>query len=249
MLWLEREELTDCAMQNKYDALGGTTAALSLVSHSSKVVRLSAIRLLLALLQGCNRSVQRTIAGYFASPTRQESVFQCIKGILHGAFSALRDIKRSMKAQKTQGHLPLLSRKASIVVSVREVGETFRKSRSEEESLDDADGIGRQSAVMFALVLLQFMCEGQYTPLQDLVGQHSSPHGGGDLLKLMIDLFCTAQLLLSDALSACNSNSHHLLGLCVQLVETISESCQGPHRQNLEQLLFPPSLCSLPPSC
>lgn len=52
-------------VQDKFDAMGCTTAALRLISHEDKGVQANASALLATLLQGCNRRVQATILSYF----------------------------------------------------------------------------------------------------------------------------------------------------------------------------------------
>ncbi|KXZ52374.1 hypothetical protein GPECTOR_9g418 [Gonium pectorale] len=73
--------------QSKFDKLGATRAAVSLLAHPRAEVQLEALQLLRALLQGGNRSVQSTLYDILKDGSRlADSVFENI----HSAFERCR---------------------------------------------------------------------------------------------------------------------------------------------------------------
>lgn len=95
-------------------------------------------------------------------------------------------------------------------------------------------GFERQSLVMFVLRMIQLLCEGQYTPMQDLIANQPEHAASYDLLGKCVELVEAAQPLLSDSLAL---NDGHLSILTMQCVETLSEAVQGPNRSNSRSLL------------
>jgi hypothetical protein len=107
-------------------------------------------------------------------------------------------------------------------------------NESWRESDNVIQGFERQSLVMFVLRMLQLLCEGQYTPMQDLIANQPEHAASYDLLGKCVELVEAAQPLLSDSLAL---NDGHLSILTMQCVETLSEAVQGPNRSNSRSLL------------
>lgn len=145
--------------------MGATAAALTLMSHPLKSVQINAARLLLTLLQGCNRDVQRTAYKHLRSH-HDTLFFQHMRGAIDAAIDALKDFKKSLHRMK-QKHAANVQNSAGGAVYVSEASSGGSAGIGDE--LETFSGFGRQSYVLLALRLIQLMCEGQYAPMQDLV--------------------------------------------------------------------------------
>ena len=202
-------------VQCKYDAMGATEAALMLSAHSSLEVRTSAIRLLLTLLQTGNDVVQQAVHDYFVT-TKDTRFFKSAHDTMSACIVSLKDFKKSLKAMKKRDQ-----KDNDGAVLLDGVNPMSLKKESEE--------FGRKSEVMLTLRLLQLMCEGQYKPMQDMMLKQPVDTASFDMLRKCVDLVELIQPLLNDSLSFGTGN---LTVLFMQLVETISETVQGPHHQN-----------------
>lgn len=204
-------------VQNKYDAMGATEAALRLSAHSSPDVRTSAIRLLLTLLQTGNEVVQQAVYDYFVT-TKDTRFFKSAHDTLGSCMENLKDFKKNLKRLKKNDH-----------------SDDMDGGRSHPSVImAECAAFGRKSEVMITLRLIQLMCEGQYRPMQDMMFKQPVDTASFDLLRKCIDLVETLHPLLNESLSF---NMGDLTVLVMQVVETISETVQGPNFQNQKYIL------------
>ena len=207
-------------VQNKFNTIGCTTAAVRLIGHRSKSVQVQAMGLLLVLLQGSNRVVQDTLARALKSP-KNNAFLVTISDVLDSTIQSFKDYKRKVrpKAKGTSNNAFDISTKDSL---------TALKSR------EDLTGIGRTSRVMLTLRLLQLMCARQFAPLQDVMRLHANKTSG-NTLKQMLTLFSSTQALMNEMPQHVDRSPLFLLSL--QLLDTITECLMGPNIRIQKEIL------------
>mmetsp|Transcript_17701 Transcript_17701/g.40030 ORF Transcript_17701/g.40030 Transcript_17701/m.40030 type:complete len:1724 (-) Transcript_17701:23-5194(-) len=208
-------------MQNKFDAMGCTVAALKLFSHKSKRIQTEAVRLLMVLLQGKNLRVQNTVST-FLTKNKSNLFFSRVLKILDSTIRSMEYLKRNSVSNKVK--------RMKIVDQLEATG-----AHTPHETDIIESEYGKSSLAVLVLRLLQLMCEGQCKAIQDLISSQPGMFKSYDILKRCFDLFEVVQPLLPAALSS--NDSHGLIILCLQLVETITEAVQGPNTKNLAVLL------------
>ena len=169
-------------IQNKFDELGCTAAAMRLTCHSNKKVQTEALRLLLALLQGPNAAVQKSA---LASLTSGRSATRCVGlGACHcprGAQIALYLIRwchfragfqadiwfgacsELLRAAIGKLHKAHKKSKENKVAKESGGGDAWQEGGSQsglDAVTDDEDEtLGRRGRVMMVLRLLELLCK------------------------------------------------------------------------------------------
>lgn len=163
------------------------------------------------------------VAAYFKS-TKDTRFFKTAFETLTAALDTLKDYKKSIKSLK----------QASTLQASLRMADPGRVQVDQKVFMEVSSELGRQSQVMLTLRLMQLMCEGQFQPLQDMMTKQPVDTASFDLLRKCIDFIETIQVLLFDSLAF---NTGSLAILCMQVVETISETVQGPNLHNQKYLL------------
>lgn len=206
-------------VQDRIDAMGATEAALRLLSNHNKMVQLSAVALLASLLQGTNRRVQRTIRSYTIKH-KNGVLFKVMSEAVDTALEGLKEHRRYLK----------LASRSDTKGTVRSGFST----RTDGEELGKALGFGKSSMIMLTLRLIQLMCKGQYTSLQNMMLEQNRTGNSFNVVQRLVDLFEALQPLIS--LSLAHDNGDIAL-LAIQLLDTLKELLMGPNEKNQRYVL------------
>jgi hypothetical protein len=212
-------------VQDKYDAMGCTSAALRLVSHKDKDVQSNSCALLITLLQGCNRRVQGTILNYFYQAKENDvDFYRSIRDVIAESMDSLKNFKKTIKGIRNS-KWPASS-KGKGVNDVFE-GVSLERKFGYTEGPSRADGkFSRDSRIMQVLRLIQLMCKRSFKPLQNRLLRQQQGRSSINIVKALVDLIEMLQPMLLDSLWL---NDGDLIILAIQIADAISEIVQvGP---------------------
>jgi len=211
-------------VQDKYDAMGCTSAALRLVSHKDKDVQSNACSLLITLLQGCNRRVQGTILNYFYQAKENDVEFyRSIRDVIAESMDSLKNFKKTIKGIRNSKQKWTASSKGRGVNEVFE-GVSLERQFGYSEGSNSNDGrFSRDSRIMQVLRLLQLMCKRSFKPLQNRLLRQQQGRSSINIVKALVDLNEMLQPMLLDSLWL---NDGDLIMLAIQIADAISEIVQ-----------------------
>eukprot|EP00164_Ancoracysta_twista_P002592 GFYU01003448.1.p1 GENE.GFYU01003448.1~~GFYU01003448.1.p1 ORF type:complete len:1282 (-),score=390.67 GFYU01003448.1:91-3936(-) len=219
-------------VQNKYNTLGASVMALSLIDNDDHATKLAALRMANTMLENGNTNVQQTIYSYFVAD-KQSRLFVSLKNIIQQALDDVKEFKRLMKSkrQETEIHQSLVQARTMKGQSLKE-----QQSKEYASSVEDKLNIADISVMSETLKLLQNLCEGHHSHLQNLLREQSyNMHGSVDLFRELTEILRQLQPLLLDTLNSCDPT---IVNLAIDLLSVLSEGVQGPCYPNQHALVM-----------
>lgn len=225
------------ALQVVFNDLGMMNVVISLSSIEDDVICYSALRLGVAILNGGNRSVQKSLLQYFL--THEEGFFHNIrdmfrKGVVH--FTRINaEHQSSMLRRGLSGAVARVSDDSANMHLVEALRPRVALEHTGEGSTafmslsgwPRARGSGYLALLANIYRLLQLLCEGHVPGMQNYIrAQHDNLHSANMVHESM-------KLLSETCVFITPAN----LNVVSQGFDFVTEACQGPCRLNQECLI------------
>uniref|UniRef100_A0A061QY68 Ryanodine receptor 3 n=1 Tax=Tetraselmis sp. GSL018 TaxID=582737 RepID=A0A061QY68_9CHLO len=191
-------------VQEKYNALGFTHAAVALMTNSNPAMQFEAVRLLVTLLWGGNRTVQDTVCSMLSRQTTPSAAwFSTVHGI----------VSRCSDFIKQNGNPESIS--SQSFAAVREGEGLLQLNESSDVAIFAST----------CMELLRLMCEGHHLKNQMLMLQQPTDSTDVDLVSAAVDLMGELQNRL---LGSIQEGCAKFPRLVLSILSFLTEACTGP---------------------